>query len=176
MAAQATRGGTGSRTGTMDGARREKGSAIERTLAIIEATVGDSRPTSATDLAAALDVPKPTVHRICLMLEREGFLQREPDARGFTVGPRLTSLALDILRATAHLAPRHAILKSLSEEIGETCNLSIPDCDAMVYVDRVETHWPLRIALQIGSRCPCMPRRRARSISAACRNRPSNAI
>ena len=76
-----------------EASRRKKGSAIERTLAILEAMAVASRPRAASDVAAALGVPKPTVHRICLMLEREGFLRREPDAKRFTVGPRLTHLA-----------------------------------------------------------------------------------
>ncbi|WP_238986917.1 IclR family transcriptional regulator [Paracoccus sp. MKU1] len=30
----------------------------------------------------------------------------------------------------------------------------IPDGDAMLYIDRVETHWPLRIQLHVDSRVP----------------------
>jgi DNA-binding IclR family transcriptional regulator len=141
-----------SRTAKAPRRRRDKGSAIERAMAIIAAAVGEARPRSASEFAVALDVPKPTVHRICLLLERDGFLQREPAARGFVVGPRLTGLALDILRASARLASRHAILKALSEAVGETCNLGVFDGRSVVYIDRVEAGWPLRLHLQAGSR------------------------
>jgi IclR family transcriptional regulator, acetate operon repressor len=135
-----------------DAARRKKGSAIERTLAILEAMAVASRPRAASDVAATLGVPKPTVHRICLMLEREGFLRREPDAKRFTVGPRLTRLAQGGLRAAARLGPRHAILEGLSREIRETCNLGILDDRSVVYIDRVEADWPLRLHFDAGSR------------------------
>lgn len=135
-----------------DGARRKKGSAIERTLAILEAMAVAPRPRAASDVAATLGVPKPTVHRICLMLEREGFLRREPDAKRFTVGPRLTRLAHGGLRAAARLGPRHAILEGLSREIRETCNLGILDDRSVVYIDRVEADWPLRLHFDAGSR------------------------
>ncbi|MBL8703626.1 MAG: IclR family transcriptional regulator [Rhodospirillales bacterium] len=135
-----------------DGTRRKKGSAIERTLAILEAMAVASRPRAASDVAATLGVPKPTVHRICLMLEREGFLRREPDAKRFTVGPRLTRLAQGGLRAAARLGPRHAILEGLSREIRETCNLGILDDRSVVYIDRVEADWPLRLHFDAGSR------------------------
>lgn len=135
-----------------DGARRKKGSAIERTLAILEAMAVASRPRAASDVAATLGVPKPTVHRICLMLEREGFLRREPDAKRFTVGPRLTNLAQGGLRAAARLGPRHAILEGLSREVRETCNLGILDDRSVVYIDRVEADWPLRLHFDAGSR------------------------
>lgn len=135
-----------------DPARRKKGSAIERTLAILEAMAVASRPRAASDVASALGVPKPTVHRICLMLEREGFLRREPDAKRFTVGPRLTHLAQGGLRAAARLGARHAILEGLSREIRETCNLGILDDRSVVYIDRVEADWPLRLHFDAGSR------------------------
>lgn len=135
-----------------DASRRKKGSAIERTLAILEAMAVASRPRAASDVAATLGVPKPTVHRICLMLEREGFLRREPDAKRFTVGPRLTHLAQGGLRAAARLGPRHAILEGLSREIRETCNLGILDDRSVVYIDRVEADWPLRLHFDAGSR------------------------
>ena len=38
--------------------------------------------------------------------------------------------------------------------MGETCNIAVPDRDAMVYLDRVETKWPLRIQLPVGTHVP----------------------
>ena len=57
--------------------------------------------------------------------------------------------------APAHPSPlRLTVLNALAEEIGETCNIAIPDRDAMIYLDRVETNWPLRIQLPIGTKVP----------------------
>ncbi|MEP4769504.1 MAG: IclR family transcriptional regulator [Roseibium sp.] len=49
---------------------------------------------------------------------------------------------------------RLAILRGIADEIGETCNLAIPDREGMIYLDRVETEWPLRIQLPIGTQVP----------------------
>ncbi|WP_306456104.1 IclR family transcriptional regulator [Octadecabacter ascidiaceicola] len=49
---------------------------------------------------------------------------------------------------------RLAILRELSAKIGETCNIALPGRDAMVYLERVETEWPLRIQLPIGTEVP----------------------
>jgi DNA-binding IclR family transcriptional regulator len=49
---------------------------------------------------------------------------------------------------------RHRILDSLVDEIGETCNCTMLDGDEVIYLDRVETAWPLRVNLQSGSRVP----------------------
>jgi IclR family acetate operon transcriptional repressor len=49
---------------------------------------------------------------------------------------------------------RLTILRGVAEQIGETCNLATPDREGMTYLDRVETEWPLRIQLPIGSQVP----------------------
>ena len=45
-------------------------------------------------------------------------------------------------------------LRQLSEEVGETCNITIPDGSQMRYLDRVETHCPLRMEFMIGTKVP----------------------
>ena len=42
----------------------------------------------------------------------------------------------------------------LTNEIGETCGIAIPNGTEMIYYDRVQTDWPLQIHLQVGSHTP----------------------
>ncbi len=51
-------------------------------------------------------------------------------------------------------AGRRAILAHLVEKIGETCNFTMLDGAEVIYVDRVEAAWPLRMNLTSGSRVP----------------------
>ena len=46
------------------------------------------------------------------------------------------------------------ILSQLSEEVGESCNLTAVSGDEVIYLDRVETSHPLRVHLEAGSRVP----------------------
>jgi DNA-binding IclR family transcriptional regulator len=134
--------------------RREKGSAIQRALAVLEGIAGADRPISVTELNGILDLPKPTVHRLCRTLERERFLQRELDGKRLVAGPRLNRLAMSVIAGSGLRAERHAILQAISSEIGETCNVTVPEGSEMHYIDRVETHWPLRLQFPIGTRVP----------------------
>jgi len=135
--------------------KNEKSSAALRVLAILETVSKSSTPMTATEINAELKLPKPTIHRLCTMLEEEGFLQPRLDGRGYLPGRRLSKMAMGIFSNNDHWrTERHGILKRLSEEIGETCNISIPDGSQMVYFDRVETHWPLRIQLRKNDRVP----------------------
>ena len=125
-----------------------------RLLAILEAVARHGSPVTPTEINARMGLPKPTIHRLFATLEDERFLQREIDGRSYSPGPRLNRLAVETVSAVRVRGARLAVMERLAGEIGETCNLAIPDRDAMIYLDRVETHWPLRIQLPIGTRVP----------------------
>jgi len=125
-----------------------------RNLQILEVLANEARPLTATEINATLKFPKPTIHRLVSNLEEEGFLARHIDGRSYVPGPKLRNMMRGVLRAVHHSVPQREILSRLNLKIGETCNLSVQDGDAMIYIDRVETQWPLRIQLQVGSRVP----------------------
>lgn len=125
-----------------------------KALAIIETLATARRPLGVSDISALQNMPKPTAHRIVRMLENEGLLQREPGKRRFVPGARLMQLGLGLITASMLRAPRHAILESLSSRIGETCNFGVMVGTNVVYLDRVESSWPLGLRFETGSRVP----------------------
>jgi DNA-binding IclR family transcriptional regulator len=126
----------------------------ERALLMLEIIARAEEPPTLNDLIAMIGLPKATTHRFVTRLEKLGFAQRTMDGKRFGVGHRLTSLALDAMRHSIQLAPRRAILAGLVEEIGETCNITMLDGTELIYLDRVESDWPLQIRLKTGSRVP----------------------
>lgn len=139
----------------MDDARsRETIPTNLRLLLVLEEVARVGVPVTPTEVNAALELPKPTIHRLFATLEEEGFLQRDMDGRTYSPGPRMRVLAASSLSSLRIRTARQAILKRLSREIGETCNIALPDRDAMIYLERVETEWPLRIQLPPGTRVP----------------------
>ncbi|MFK7994969.1 MAG: IclR family transcriptional regulator [Granulosicoccus sp.] len=134
--------------------RTAKNSTVARVLDILSAIAAADRPLSPTEIAETLSLPKASVHRLCTTLEEQGYLQTRMSGRGLQAGRCLQTLALGVLSAAPFQAQRRTILKSLSEEIGETCNIAVPEGAEMIYFDRAETHWPVRINLQVGSRVP----------------------
>lgn len=137
----------------VESSEREGGSVVFRTLNLISAIAEANRPLAAPELSEILQLPKPTVHRICLNLEGEGYLIREPGGNRFGIGPRLFGIGLGIVQSGLS-AERHAILTNLVDDIGETCNFTTPVRDEVYYIDRVEARWPLRLYLEPGSRVP----------------------
>jgi DNA-binding IclR family transcriptional regulator len=90
-------------------------------------------------------------------MESRQWLTRHEGDRSFAPGPRLLSLAVKALQCDPRQALRHEVLSQLVQTLGETCNLTVLDGTRVRYLDRVETHWPLRMQLEVGSH-PCMRR------------------
>lgn len=134
--------------------QREKKSATLRALNILEIVASAEGPMGLVDLMAATRLSKPTVFRIANLLADSGMLAREAEGKRFAPGPRLGALALTSLGHPTWRTPRHAILQALVKEFNETCNLAILDGTEVIYLDRVEANWPLRLHFQTGSRIP----------------------
>lgn len=125
-----------------------------RMLRILEVLAAAGSALSATEINAAIGLPKPTIHRLCQTLEREGFLVRAPGSQRYETAPRLLRIAAGVLNSNRLRIARHRALAKLSETIGETCNIALPSESGMLYLDRVETQWPLRVQLPTGSTVP----------------------
>ena len=125
-----------------------------RLLLILEEVARRGVAVKPSDLIDALGLAKPTVHRLLQTAEAEGFLQRDLDGRSYGPGHRLRLLSVNTMSSEHLRTARLAILRSVAEQVGETCNLATPDREGMIYLDRVETKWPLRIQLPVGTQVP----------------------
>ncbi len=128
---------------------------FQRAFAVLEYIVRAARPVAASEIAAHLDLPKPTIYRMIEQFERDGILHRGLATRRIAVGPRLVDFAFGILNSSIQYAPRRQILHGLVAEVGETCNIGTLEGNQILYFDRVEAqHWPLRLHFPIGARVP----------------------
>jgi len=121
---------------------------------LLEVLAREGRPLTLAEAVAASGWPKPTVHRMLVQLEAGGWLQREPDGRRYALAPRLLRLGEDTLGASTQHGVRHAVLRQLVTELGESCNLTALSGAEVVYLDRVESAFPLRLELRPGARVP----------------------
>jgi len=125
-----------------------------RLLAIIEEVARAGVPVTPAALSEAVGIPIPTIHRLLTTAEDEGLLQRDVDGRSYGPGARMRRMSGNILSSQRIRTERLLVMKALAEKVGETCNLAAPARYGMVYLDRVETHWPLRIQLAVGAQVP----------------------
>jgi DNA-binding IclR family transcriptional regulator len=130
------------------------GSSAERSLRLLAQLASGGQVLGVNELAQRLALPKATAHRLCVQLVAGGWLARETDEKRFAIGPALRRLALDTLNHGEQRGLRHAVLDALVQEVGETCTFTTLDGAEVVYLDRVEARWPLRLTLDVGAHVP----------------------
>jgi IclR family acetate operon transcriptional repressor len=125
-----------------------------RLFSLLELIASKDQFVSLQGLVEETGMPKPTLHRMLQQLEGAGLLFRQSDGRQYGTGTRLRRLAENLLLNSTQYGARHAVLRQLVHEIGESCNITALSGDEVVYLDRVETPEPLRFYLRPGSRVP----------------------
>ena len=125
-----------------------------RLVALLERVASKDQLFSLQALVEDTGLPKPTLHRMLQQLEGAGLLRREGDGRHYGTGVRLRRLAENLLLNDTLHGARHAVLRHLVDEVGESCNITALSGSEVIYLDRVETPAPLRFYLHPGSRVP----------------------
>ena len=125
-----------------------------RLIALLELIAAKDEGLSLQALVDSTGLPKATLHRMLAQLEGAAFLQRGADGRQYRAGVRARRMAESLLFHSIHHGARHAVLRHLVDELGESCNLTALSGSEVIYIDRVETQAPLRFYLQPGSRVP----------------------
>ncbi|WP_244943729.1 IclR family transcriptional regulator [Vibrio algivorus] len=130
-----------------------KANAVSRIVEIVTQTAQQQHPISLPDLIFHSKIPKPTYHRLVQQLDEEHFLST--DSRGnIYPGTELKRIALNIHSYNEKRACVQAILHGLSRRVDETCGIALPDGNEMVYHERIQTNWPLKIVLPLGMKPP----------------------
>ncbi|MEV0614351.1 IclR family transcriptional regulator [Nonomuraea sp. NPDC050404] len=115
--------------------------------------VAARQPVGVGELSRGLGLPKSTVQRSLKTLHEAGWIK---PAGGEVTRWQVTSKALRVARST-ELGLRDAavpVMEELRQRTGETIHLMVPEGDAVVLIERLETDKPLRIVLPLGIRLP----------------------
>lgn len=125
-----------------------------RVVVLLKEVAQADMPITANEISERTGLPKATVYRLCEQLLAADLIRRQIGGRGYIPGQALVDLSQTVMAGRAVYVARHATIQRVARETGETCNLVVPDGTGMVYWDRVETEWPLRLQLPVGSRVP----------------------
>jgi len=125
---------------------------LTRAFYLLELITDAEGPLSVTDLAELSGIPGPSVHRLVGHLTAQKMARIDPVTRGLVPGPRLWGLFSKAQAGSWTAGPVRTVLEALVEDVRETCNLGVIDRNAVLYIERVECDWPIRIQLAAGSR------------------------
>lgn len=117
--------------------------------------LSDARNTRLTDLAGAAGVDKASALRLLDTLATEGFIERDPDTKAFTLGPEWLALrAASVRRIDPRAIVRPALIR-LAHAFEDTAILSVPSGWESVCLELRPGTFPIRANyLDVGSRRP----------------------
>ncbi|NMO96406.1 IclR family transcriptional regulator [Paenibacillus lemnae] len=120
---------------------------------------------SINDMTKLSGIPKTSVHRMIGSLEQMGFLCKDEDGQ-YTLGllflqfGNLVAERLDIRNISLQ------VMEKLRDDIGEAVHLVLRDGEETMYIEKLDTHHPVRLFTKIGKKAPLYAGASSRTILA----------
>jgi DNA-binding IclR family transcriptional regulator len=120
---------------------------VDRALTILPLLA--EGPANLEQVATRLGVHKSTALRLLRTLHEHGIVHRQPDQR-YRLGARLFALAQQAAENLDVREIAHPHLVELNARTGHTVHLAVHEGDEVVYIDKVESRYPVRMYSRIG--------------------------
>ncbi|MFD1830601.1 MULTISPECIES: IclR family transcriptional regulator [Streptomyces] len=120
---------------------------VDRALSILPLLARG--PANLEQVARHLDVHKSTALRLLRTLHEHGMVHRQPDQR-YRLGARLIALAQEAVENLDVRGIAHPHLAELNAACGHTVHLAVRQEDEVLYIDKVESRYPVRMYSRIG--------------------------
>ncbi|MFD6419064.1 IclR family transcriptional regulator [Streptomyces sp. NPDC060194] len=120
---------------------------VDRALSILPLLA--EGPADLGAVADRLGVHKSTALRLLRTLNEHGLVYRQTDQR-YRLGARLIALAQEAVENLDVREIAHAHLRELGEAVGHTVHLAVYEDQEVLYIDKVESRYPVRMYSRIG--------------------------
>ena len=105
-----------------------------------------------SDLSSKLGEHKSTVQRLLSTLQARGFVRQDEDSKRYSLGLKVLQLASITLADMDLREVAREPMQRLGELTGETVHLSVYDEPHVVYIDKIESTFPVRMYSRVGAR------------------------
>lgn len=131
---------------------RYRAPALEKGLDILELLARHPLPMTSSQIATKLGRSVSELFRMILMLEFRGYITQVAD--GYALSNKLFTLGIAQGSTKNLLEVALPVMKSLSQELGQSCHLVIPSGDQIVVIARQESPMDLGFSVRVGYRRP----------------------
>lgn len=127
---------------------------VDHVAIALDIFAASRNPLTLREFVEQSELPRTTAFRLLTALEQHGFLQRDPEASTYRLGPRAFLMAeLYLSRLDVRSAIRPA-LEWLWEKTHLTAHVSILDKTDVVYIDKIDGSLAIQVATTVGGRAP----------------------
>src|SRR5215475_4906689 len=129
---------------------------VDRALRILALIGGAASGLTLDELAAGVDIPKSSLHRILAALKYRRFVAQPEIGGAYFLGTELLATAFRFHDTLDLRALVHPLLARVSAELNETTHMAVLDGAEIVYLDKIEapTHTTIKLLSVIGGRNP----------------------
>lgn len=120
---------------------------VQRALDLFEIVSAAGGHLAIGEIAAATDIPLPTIHRILRTLVERGYMRQLPNRR-YALGFRLVPLG--VVANSMVGANAQWVLTDLVDAIGETANLAVLSGEHAAYVAQAPSRHAMRMFTEVG--------------------------
>ena len=132
--------------------RTKTKNAVDKALSLlfVLSELSQDGPVRISELVARSGFTRPTVHRYLNSLLEYRLVERAERDRGFRLGTAIIALSASV---RGSLSPRERALphlRALADEMQCTVHLGMRDGDRVIYVEKIESQLPIRLASAVG--------------------------
>ncbi|CAG7627279.1 HTH-type transcriptional regulator XynR [Paenibacillus solanacearum] len=141
-------------------------SSVKNSCRLMKLFLDSEKELGVSELSRQLQLSKGAVHKLLMTLESEGFIKQNPSNKQYSLGYTLLELGNKVL--TNHNLAEFAkpFLHKLSDATQEFVCLCARDQYEAIYVDKIESKYPIRFNVDAYRRFPLYATSAARSILA----------
>ena len=134
-----------------------------------------ARPTmTLADVAAAVQLPRPTARRILITLEQLGYVRSGPV--GFSLTPRVLELGMSYVESMGLWEVARPHMEALVGRTGESTSIAQLDGSDIVYVSRVAVPKIIALSVSVGTRFPALQTSLGKVLLAALSDEQADAV
>jgi len=140
--------------GTAEKSDYRVNTSLARGLQVLRCFGPDNRPLGNADIAARVDLPKPTVSRFTFTLTELGYLEYHEETGRYTLGAGVLALGYDVLAQMEMRDLARPYMQKLADLSGASVFLGVLTGLEMTYVEGCRSPSTTTISLGVGSRVP----------------------
>ena len=127
---------------------------VDRALYVMELLKENVDGLGITELANRMGLAKSTIHRLLTSLKNQGYVRQDPLSERYLLGLKLIELGSVVTQSLEIRNIAKPLMNQLVQETGETTHLVVLEEGEVVYIEKIESPFTIRMYSLIGKRAP----------------------
>lgn len=127
---------------------------VDRALIIMDILQQNANGLGITELSSRMGLAKSTIHRMLTSLKNKGYVKQDPVTERYQLGLKLIELGSIVSQSLEIRSIAKPYMDQLVQETGETSHLVVLEDFEIIYIEKIESPYTIRMYSTIGKRAP----------------------